>query len=163
MAEKKELTASEMAKKAPIHKLRGNQRVSKREDGSTDVETMIVGESMTQQQFKDATDVNEIMKRYTQTGEINHLNKGQGIYLDNIEIPAYQDALDIVIQANLAFENLPAEVRKRFSNDPAELMQFLEDPKNREEGEKLGLLQPKTPSPQPNQTEQIKQNEQNQK
>jgi len=34
---------------------------------------------------------------------------------------------------------LPSDVRKRFSNDPAELIDFLADKKNDEEAIKLGL------------------------
>ena len=40
-----------------------------------------------------------------------------------------------------AFESLPSSIRRRFNNDPAELVKFLEDPANREEAEKLGLIE----------------------
>lgn len=36
--------------------------------------------------------------------------------------------------------SLPAELRKRFRNDPGMLLAFLEDPQNRAEAESLGLV-----------------------
>ena len=45
---------------------------------------------------------------------------------------------------------LDANVRKRFHNDPAELIDFVSDEKNRDEAVRLGLLQiPEFPKPDP--------------
>jgi len=38
------------------------------------------------------------------------------------------------------FAGLPAKLRKRFSNNPENMLRFLEDPKNAGEAVKLGLL-----------------------
>ena len=47
---------------------------------------------------------------------------------------------------------LPSRVRRRFDNDPAELMEFLADEANREEAVMLGLIEkeePVQPAPAP--------------
>lgn len=115
----------------------------------------------TQQQFKEQVDVNNIIRKYKQTGAITHLNTRKGVYMDCTAIPDYQVALNTINQANSAFMELPAIIRARFQNDPAQLLEFLKDPQNKEEGIKLGLLveqnkndlnETNTPPPSPPQT-----------
>ena len=47
------------------------------------------------------------------------------------------------------FDNLPSDVRNRFNNNPAQLLDFVADPENKEEAIELGLL------PKPEITKQI--------
>lgn len=47
-----------------------------------------------------------------------------------------------ICDAKEDFMRLPAELRDRFNNDPGELVQFLEDPDNREECQEMGLIAP---------------------
>lgn len=105
-------------------------------------------ETMAKQSFRDETNINNIMKRYQNTGIIEHVQKVQGSYGDFSNVQEYQLSLNQVIEAQEAFEQLPAQIRKRFNNDPAHLMSFLEDDKNREEAEKLGLVTPKPAPPE---------------
>lgn len=114
------------------------KKVIRMENGRTRVITLNNEPTKTQQQFKDQCDVNNIMKKYKLTGEWPNPKK-QGIYLDSTNLPDYQSALNTVIAANDSFSTLPSDVRKRFSNDPAEMIKFLADPKNNEEAIKLGL------------------------
>ena len=58
----------------------------------------------------------------------------------------FRQAQETVIRAAEAFASLPSRVRKRFNNDPAELLEFLADEKNREEAVYLGLIE--KPEPQ---------------
>ena len=46
----------------------------------------------------------------------------------------------MVVKAEEAFMTLPAVVRARFANDPAGIFTFLQDPANRDEAVKLGLI-----------------------
>ena len=46
-----------------------------------------------------------------------------------------------VIAAQDEFEALPAQIRARFDNDPAKLIEFLENSENRPEAEELGLVE----------------------
>lgn len=98
-------------------------------------------EGRTKQQFKDECDINRIMKRYQQTGVIDHVNRAQPRFGD-LETVDFQTAMNLVIDAEQRFLALPAEVRDRFGNDPARLLAFVGDEKNRAEAVKLGLLDP---------------------
>lgn len=104
--------------------------------------------TMAKQAFKDECNINTIMSKYQKTGLIEHVQKVQGAYGDFTSVQDYQLSLNQVIEAQEAFEALPAAVRKRFGNDPSHLMSFLEDPSNLDEAVKLGLVE-LTPIPQP--------------
>lgn len=96
--------------------------------------------SMAQQHFKDECDVNNILRKYESTGLVTHVANGTPSYGDFSSVLDYQQAQNILIEAQDAFVALPASLRKRFDNDPSLMLQFIENPDNREEAEKLGLL-----------------------
>lgn len=95
--------------------------------------------SMTEQHHKNDCDINTILKRYDKTGLITHVNNMQATYGDFTEVNEYQESLNLVMAAQQSFADLPSNIRKRFSNDPGEFMEFITDPKNSEEMIKLGL------------------------
>ena len=97
--------------------------------------------SITQQQFREQADINEIMKKYKKTGDWPQ-SVSRGAFMDTTNLPSYQEALDVVRAAESAFIELPAKVRRRFDNNPQELISFLEDPKNNQEAINLGLKEP---------------------
>lgn len=99
------------------------------------------GSSLTQQQFKDECDINKIVANYVRTGEIplSALNKRAAMYADVSAVGDLMDALETVQAAREGFATLPAKVRDRFANDPAQLLAFLADPRNAEESATLGL------------------------
>jgi len=93
----------------------------------------------TKQSFKDECDINNIMRKYKQTGQLpNARPPGQGGDFTGFE--DYHDSLNRIIAAQDSFMSLPALTRKRFANDPGEFLEFINDPKNIEEAEKMGLL-----------------------
>lgn len=96
-------------------------------------------ESLTKQQFKDIANVNSILKRYEKTGQIDHLNPIYGHYADVSNIGDYQSALNIVMKAEEAFSQLPANIRRKFENDPGQFVQFCENPENINELVQMGL------------------------
>lgn len=102
------------------------------------VQVLFDDPSLTQQQFKDDCDLSIILDRYTRTGELPNSNK-QGSYLDLASMPDYLEARNLVIQAQDSFQQLPAALRERFKNDPAQYLHFCEDPTNLPEMVKLGL------------------------
>lgn len=59
-----------------------------------------------------------------------------------------RDALDIVNQAEDAFMSLPASVRRRFSNNPLNLWEWIQDPAHAEEAVEMKLLS-RIPVPTP--------------
>lgn len=99
-----------------------------------------VGESATHQSFKAECDINRIMRKWEKTGIIEHRNNFQGQYADFTNVPSdYQEALQSVINAQEMFETLPAQVRKKFANDPGLFLEFATDPKNADEMVSMGL------------------------
>lgn len=99
----------------------------------------------TQQQFKDDVNINKIMKKYHSTGQITHLNNRQGVFADLSTAQDFFDSVNTLKKAGEAFDQLPSAVRRKFNNDPGELLEFIHNPDNFEEGVKLGIFDPKQP------------------
>lgn len=97
------------------------------------------GEGRTKQSFRSQCNINDIMKKYEKTGLIEHIKQG-GTYGDFTQPLDYHGALNEITKATASFMTLPANLRKRFDNDPAKLISFLADEKNRTEAEELGLV-----------------------
>lgn len=103
--------------------------------------------SMTKQSFMDETDINLIVARALKGHDVSgSLSERVAQFGDVSDVPSYQEALDLVNRANGLFMSMEAHVRSRFSNDPALLLAFLEDPRNREEAVMLGLVKPAEPA-----------------
>ena len=97
--------------------------------------------SLTQQHFKDECDINNILRQFNVTGLLPE-NALSPRYGDFTGINDYQTALNQVIAAENEFMALPANIRSRFDNDPAKLIEFLENLENKDEAIKLGLVNP---------------------
>lgn len=96
--------------------------------------------SLTRQEFVRECDLNDIMRRYAAGLAPLPTGSRKPMYGDFSAVPDYQGALQIVIDAQTRFSALPSELRKRFGNDPAQLVGFLEDEAHRDEAVRLGLL-----------------------
>lgn len=95
----------------------------------------------TQQHHVNECDVNQIIKKYDRTGLIIHVSKMEGRYGDVSGIE-FKNAMDLVSGSFTMFEALPSDIRKRFKNDPMNFYEFMDNPDNREEAIKLGLISP---------------------
>jgi phage internal scaffolding protein len=109
------------------------------------LQTEVVGKSMTQQNLKDRTDINNIMKKYEKTGLIEHVAKGNGQYGDFSQVDDFQSAVMKVQEATDAFMTLPASTRSYFKNDPGEMIEFLKNSDNKEKAIELGLVEAPIP------------------
>jgi phage internal scaffolding protein len=96
--------------------------------------------SLAQQHFKEECDINVILQKFNITGLLPQTPLSPR-YGDFTGIGDYHTALNRVIAAQDEFEALPAQIRARFDNDPAKLIEFLEDENNRPEAEDLGLVE----------------------
>jgi len=96
--------------------------------------------SLAQQHFKDECDINNILRQFNVTGLLPQQTLSPR-YGDFSGIGDYHTALNRVIAAQDEFEALPAQIRARFNNDPAQLIEFLENSDNRPEAEELGLVE----------------------
>lgn len=99
--------------------------------------------SRTKQSFRDECDVNLIMKRFKNSMGVDYLNRFNG-YMDGkfgdfTGVVDYRSAIDQIRQAKEVFGALPAKVRSRFQNDPAEFLDFVGNPNNGDELVALGL------------------------
>jgi phage internal scaffolding protein len=100
---------------------------------------------LTEQSHKADCDVNRILKRFEATGLITHVNTRKPVFEDVSSAGDYLDAVNLANRVEETFMNLPAQVRARFSNDPAEFVGFITDPDNEFELEAFGLTQKDVP------------------
>lgn len=102
-------------------------------------------ESLTEQEHAEEADINYIAERFMRTGQmpqvLNLPTAGdfEGIF-------DFQTAMNTIAQAREEFMSLPAKVRTRFSNDPAQLLEFVNNKDNYDEAVKLGFI-PKKEKP----------------
>ena len=103
--------------------------------------------SLAQQHFKDECDINNILRQFNITGLLPEAPLSPR-YGDFTGIGDYHTALNQVIAAEDEFMSLPATLRARFENNPAQLIEFLDNPLNKNEAIKLGLVNPSVELPQ---------------
>lgn len=97
------------------------------------------GDSMTDQQYKDETDIVSVLTKYNMTGTLPPNARGEGQYADVSEFGDFTDQLNRVVEAREKFEALPSAVRDRFGNSPQAFYEFVSNPENASECVKLGL------------------------
>ena len=131
-----------MSKKA-VYRKRGDVVKSPLNFEIQDPDTgeLVKQETRTKQEFKTQCDINCVIKNYDKTGLITHVNNAKAQYGDFTAVNEYQEALNIVVDSQAAFAELPSEIRKRFNNDPGKFLEFVTDPKNIDEMVELGLAQ----------------------
>lgn len=79
----------------------------------------------TQQHQRDDADINVIVQRFNVTGVLPQGHKLPQ-YGDFTGPTDYQECLNKVIEAQDAFDSLPAKARQHFKHDPARFLEFLE-------------------------------------
>lgn len=97
--------------------------------------------SLAEQSSLEETDINTIVRRFGLTGELP-TGVRQPTYGDYEDVMDYHTAMNAIAEANEAFEAMPADVRRRFDNDPGKFVDFCSDEANRDEAAKLGLVLP---------------------
>nr|DAM24987.1 MAG TPA: Scaffold protein [Microviridae sp.] len=98
--------------------------------------------TMTIQSEKDNCDINVIMNRYATCGTpLPYRTDGvQPVYADVSELGDYMENYQRCKQAEEMFNNLPSALRKELDNNPANLLPFIQDEKNKERCYEYGLL-----------------------
>lgn len=91
------------------------------------------GESMTQQSDLPQSDIHNIIKQFERTGVLNHDAKYQGTYGDFGSMPEFKEAQDLIAEAKSMFNELPATLRAEHGNDPALFLNWIQNPKNRDD------------------------------
>jgi len=108
------------------------------------------------QSFARECDINTIMARYQKTGLLNHRARGTPFWDDVSKVPTdLLHAQEILDTSKNAFFQLPSTLRAMFNNSPGELLMWLDDPANRDEAVKWGLISG-PPTPQEEKKEEAK-------
>lgn len=93
------------------------------------------------QEFKDECDINVLLRRFNVTGQLPS-GVRMPTFGDFEVVNDFHSAANAIAEARESFDVMPAEVRRRFNNDPADFVAFCSDSSNREEAVKLGLVPP---------------------
>jgi len=109
------------------------------------VQTKIEGLSLAKQSFGKECDINNIMRKFEKTGLVNHLNNHNGGYGNYIGYEDYHSSLNKILAADNAFKALPPAIRNKFSNDPAQFLEYAQNADNLPEMRELGLAPPEPP------------------
>lgn len=101
--------------------------------------------SLAQQSSAEETDINTIVNRYLRSGVLPliPLPPTQDEFA---EIFDFRTAMDTMLEAEKSFKALPADVRRRFDNNPAEFVDFCSNRDNLPEMRKMGLAVPEEPA-----------------
>lgn len=103
--------------------------------------------SLAVQSEKDACDINLIVDKYAKTGILPVMSQSP-TFGDVSNAPSFQEALEIVKNAENAFNSLDARVRREFDNDPAKFLSFVDNPENADRLVTMGLREaPKSEPP----------------
>lgn len=109
-------------------------------------------EKMVQPQHAYDSNINALMARHSRMpagSPIPTSREGQGQYIDMTILPQdFMTAQNLVLDMRRKFAAFPSVIRRRFLNDPYQLLRFVQDPSNLEEARKLGLVPPLPPGNQ---------------
>lgn len=114
--------------------------VTIRPNGTKRVTLIKSGNSLVEQHHKQICDINHIVRRFRKTGLIDHVSNLQARYDDFTGVGSYHECMNKLVQAEEAFLQLPAEVRKEFQNDPGIMLDEIQKPENYDRMVELGLL-----------------------
>lgn len=98
------------------------------------------GDSLTLQSDRTNADINNLVRRGIVPPDPNQLMFGD--FADGSDFESVQQA---IANAKSAFMELPSDVRDRFANNPAKLIDFVNDPNNAVEAANMGLINPLSP------------------
>lgn len=109
-------------------------------------------EILTEQNHKDEADVNMIIRKHgvdlvQKTAQLQAPN----MRFDDVTGNDFQEAMQIVANAQQSFEAMPSDIRKQFNNSPAEFLDFVQNPDNNDKLISMGLAEapPEVLKPQP--------------
>lgn len=104
--------------------------------------------SMTKQNLAENLDVNNIIKRYNQTGVLQQAYNFEGIYGEFTSYDLRQ-AMDKTLKANELFMDVPSDIRAYFKNDAGAFIDFATNKDNIKQMRDWGLAPPEYQEPKP--------------
>lgn len=109
---------------------------------------------ITEQSHKSEVDINNIIRRHG----VDMIAKAAALQAPNMRFDDvtgndFQEAMNIILKAEDSFNQLPSKIRKEFNNNPAEFLDFVQNPDNKDRMIELGLAEAppvkEAPSPDP--------------
>lgn len=97
------------------------------------------GESLTEQQFAEESQILNKIRKYDSQGFFDTINRNPAQYNDFTQVRDLADAIDQIEEARDAFQTIPSDIRKKFNNSPSEFFDFASKESNYDELVKLGL------------------------
>lgn len=108
-----------------------------------------------EQSHKAEADINNIIKKHgIDLIQKTALLRSQEYQFDDVTGNDFQEAMFKVTKAKQTFEKLPSPIRKKFDNNPAMFLDFVQNPENSQQMIEMGLAVA-VPPPQPIQVEVI--------
>lgn len=110
------------------------------------VQSRTSGPSKTQQHKAADADINNIVNRHMRNAQPgqrigNPQATRQPRFID-VSAVDFQQMLDKVCDMQNQFAGLPSRIRGKFRNDPYQMLRFVDNPNNRDEALRLGLITP---------------------
>ena len=97
--------------------------------------------SMTIESEAPGTTIDSYLKRYQATGLLGDpVRYSAGQFGDFADLQTFQESMNTVARVTETFAALPAALRAKFDNNPANYVEFISDPANVKEAVELGLL-----------------------
>jgi len=109
------------------------------EEVSLETGLACLDKSKAQQSQADEADINVIVKRFGVGGLLPQVSRLPEYGDFDVGITDFHEAMNVVRAAGEDFARQPADIRRRFENDPGQYVDFLMDPANIDEAIKLGL------------------------
>lgn len=103
----------------------------------------LYADGRTKQAFKDAADINKILRKAAKAGTLSHLQKHGAVYGDFSDVPDLLTAHQRLQAGEKVFQELPSELRKEFG-DQFRFFEFVNDPANADRLQEVlpGLAEP---------------------
>lgn len=105
---------------------------------------------LTDQSFKDMTDINNIMEQYVKTGLLPNYSSTPLLYIDDTMKPSFEEAHAGITYARQRFDLLPTALKQELNNDYRKFQSWIENPDNAHRAEQFGLIsihKPQSPPP----------------
>ncbi len=90
----------------------------------------------TKQSYKDSCDINKLLEKGAKTGSLSHLQRYGAKYGDFADIDWENIPLQLA-EGRQVFNELPAEIKREFNQNPGKFYDYVTDPQNRHRVSKL--------------------------
>ncbi len=109
--------------------LADNPKVKTREELLALIPARVYDDGRTKLCHQDECDINKIMARFEKTQTISHLSKYEGVYADFSDFDFHEQTRKLT-RGREIFDDLSAELRQEFGQNPARFFAYVNDPAN---------------------------------